>query len=39
MKLLKNKLFWKIVIGIICILIGLGIGILQIIALIKYVFG
>lgn len=39
MKLLKNKNFWEIVLGSIFVLIGLGIGILKIIALIKYVFG
>ena len=39
MKLLKNKLFWEIIIGIISIIISLGITILIVMALIKYIFG
>lgn len=39
MKLLKSKFFWEIIIAIIAISISLAIGILEVIALIKYVFG
>lgn len=39
MKLLKNKTFWGIIITIIIALIGLTIGVLEVIALIKYIFG
>lgn len=39
MKLLKNKLFWEIIIGGISIIISLGITILIVMALIKYIFG
>lgn len=38
MKLLKNKNFWEIVLGSISIIISLGITILIIMALIKYIF-
>lgn len=39
MKILKNKVFLEIVIYIICSLISLGISVLIIMALIKYIFG
>ena len=39
MKLFKNKFFWGVVIGSISIIISLGITILIVTALIKYIFG
>ena len=39
MKLLKSKTFWVIVTYIIVLLISLGICVLIIMALLKYVFG
>lgn len=39
MKLLKNKFFWEIIIGSISIIISLGITILIVMTLIKYIFG
>lgn len=39
MRLLKNKTFWEIIISIPILLISLGFVVLEVMALIKYVFG
>lgn len=39
MKIFKNKLFWEIIISIPILLISLGFVVLEVIALLKYIFG
>lgn len=38
MKIFKNKLFWEIIISIPILLISLGFVVLEVIALLKYIF-
>lgn len=39
MKIFKNKLFWEIIISIPILLISIGFVILEVMALLKYIFG
>lgn len=39
MKLLKNKMFIEIIVSAIALIISLGISVLVVMALIKYIFG
>lgn len=38
MKIFKNKTFWEIIVSIPILLISLAFGVLEVIALLKYVF-
>ncbi len=38
MKIFKNKLFWEIIISIPILLISIGFVVLEVIALLKYIF-
>lgn len=39
MRLLNNKTFWEIIIYILILLISLGFVVLEVMALLKYIFG